>query len=55
MTLLENLQWRYATKQYDPTRKVAQEDVDKILEAARFAPTSSGYNNSEYWSLPIRN
>ncbi len=42
MTLLENLQWRYATKQYDPTRKVAQEDVDKILEAARFAPTSSG-------------
>jgi len=42
MTLLENLQWRYATKQYDPTRKVAQEDVDKILEAARLAPTSSG-------------
>jgi nitroreductase / dihydropteridine reductase len=42
MTLLENLQWRYATKQYDSTRKVAQEDVDKILEAARLAPTSSG-------------
>ncbi len=42
MTLLENLQWRYATKQYDPTHKVAQEDVDKILEAARLAPTSSG-------------
>lgn len=42
MTLLENLQWRYATKKYDPTRKVAQEDVDKILEAARLAPTSSG-------------
>ena len=42
MTLLENLQWRYATKKYDPTCKVAQEDVDKILEAARLAPTSSG-------------
>lgn len=42
MSLLENLQWRYATKKYDPTQKVAQEDVDKILEAARLAPTSSG-------------
>ncbi|WP_346859790.1 NAD(P)H-dependent oxidoreductase [uncultured Draconibacterium sp.] len=42
MSLLENLNWRYATKKYDPTRKVAQEDVDKIVEAARLAPTSSG-------------
>ncbi|RKD92599.1 NAD(P)H-dependent oxidoreductase [Mangrovibacterium diazotrophicum] len=42
MSLLENLNWRYATKKYDPTRKVAQEDVDKIVEAARMAPTSSG-------------
>lgn len=42
MALLENLQWRYATKKYDPTKKVAQEDVDKILEAARLTPTSSG-------------
>lgn len=42
MTLLESLQWRYATKKYDPTKKVAQEDIDKIVEAARMAPTSSG-------------
>lgn len=42
MALLEDLKWRYATKKYDPTRKVAQEDVDKIVEAARLAPTSSG-------------
>ncbi len=42
MTLLENLKWRYATKKYDSTKKVAQEDVDKIVEAARLAPTSSG-------------
>jgi len=42
MSLLENLNWRYATKKYDPTKKVAQEDVDKIVEAARMAPTSSG-------------
>lgn len=42
MTLLDNLKWRYATKKYNPTKKVAQEDVDKIIEAARMAPTSSG-------------
>jgi len=42
MNLLENLRWRYATKKYDPTKKVAQKDLDTILEAARLAPTSSG-------------
>lgn len=42
MALLDDLKWRYATKKYDPTKKVAQDDVDKIIEAARLAPTSSG-------------
>ena len=42
MALLESLKWRYATKKYDPSKKVSQEDVDKIVEAARLAPTSSG-------------
>ena len=42
MALLDDLKWRYATKKYDPTKKVVQEDVDKIIEAARLAPTSSG-------------
>ncbi|WP_167615391.1 NAD(P)H-dependent oxidoreductase [Maribellus sediminis] len=40
--ILEDLKWRYATKKYDRTRKVAQKDIDKIVEAARLAPTSSG-------------
>ncbi len=42
MALLDDLKWRYATKKYDSTKKVAQVDVDKIIEAARLAPTSSG-------------
>ncbi|WP_104382390.1 nitroreductase family protein [Sphingobacterium sp. HMA12] len=42
MALLETLEWRYATKKYDSTRKVDQKDVDKIIEAARMAPSSSG-------------
>ena len=42
MSLLESLQWRYATKKYNPEKKVSQQDIDKIVEAARLAPTSSG-------------
>ncbi|WP_295853727.1 nitroreductase family protein [uncultured Xylophilus sp.] len=41
-SLLERLQWRYATKKMDPARRVPQEKVDRIVEAARLAPTSSG-------------
>jgi nitroreductase/dihydropteridine reductase len=42
MSLIENLNWRHAAKAYDPERKVSEENVNKILEAARLAPTSSG-------------
>jgi nitroreductase/dihydropteridine reductase len=40
--LLQALEWRYATKKMDPTKKVAQEKVDRILEAVRLTATSSG-------------
>jgi nitroreductase len=41
-TLIEKLNWRYATKKMDPTKAVPQEKVDQIVEAIRMAPTSSG-------------
>jgi nitroreductase / dihydropteridine reductase len=40
--VLEKLQWRYATKKMNPAKAVPQEKVERILEAARLAPTSSG-------------
>lgn len=40
--LLDKLQWRYAAKKMDATRAVPQDKVDRIIEAARLAPTSSG-------------
>lgn len=40
--LLNKLQWRYAAKKLNPTKAVPQEKVERILEAARLAPTSSG-------------
>ena len=41
MTLIEKLNWRYATKRMNGT-KVPQEKIDRILEAIRLAPTSFG-------------
>ena len=40
--LLEQLQWRYATKKMDASKVVPQDKVDLIAEAARLAPSSSG-------------
>ena len=40
--LLNKLEWRYACKKMDPTQAVPQDKVDRIVEAARLAPTSSG-------------
>ncbi|WP_439143814.1 NAD(P)H-dependent oxidoreductase [Planktotalea sp.] len=41
-TLLEQLNWRYATKKMDTAKVVPQEKLDVIIEAIRMAPTSSG-------------
>lgn len=40
--LIQKLQWRYATKKMNPAKAVPQEAVERILEAVRLAPTSSG-------------
>ncbi len=42
MELIERLEWRYASKKMDAAKAVAQDKVDRILEAVRLAPTSSG-------------
>jgi len=51
MELLDAFKWRYATKKYDPTKKVDQVLVDKIVEAARLAPTSSGLQPFEVFVI----
>lgn len=40
--LQDRLNWRYATKKMDPSRKVSEDKVARILDAVRLAPTSSG-------------
>lgn len=40
--LLDKLHWRYATKKMDPKKAVPEDKVERIIEAVRLAPTSSG-------------
>jgi len=40
--LLQQLNWRYATKQFDPTRKISAEDWETLEEALRLSPSSGG-------------
>jgi len=42
MSLIDKLQWRYATKKMDSSKAVPQEKLDEILEAIRLTASSSG-------------
>ena len=41
-TLLDNLNWRYATKKFDATKKISSEDLNTLKEAVRLAASSYG-------------
>lgn len=41
-TVNERLAWRYATKKYDATKTVPADKLERIIDAIRLAPTSSG-------------
>ena len=41
-TLLANLAWRYAVKAFDTTKKISEAQLQTLLNAANFAPSSYG-------------
>ena len=41
-TILNDLRWRYATKQFDATKTVSEHDLQEILEALRLSASSYG-------------
>jgi nitroreductase len=50
MELIDKLNWRYAAKAMNG-KKVPQEKIDNIIEAARLAPTSSGLQPFEIFVI----
>ncbi|SNR33688.1 NAD(P)H-dependent oxidoreductase [Flavobacterium sp. ov086] len=41
-TLLDNLNWRYATKKFDATKKISAADLNTLKEAVRLSASSYG-------------
>jgi nitroreductase/dihydropteridine reductase len=50
MELLDKLNWRYAAKAMNG-KKVSEDKIERILEAARLAPTSSGLQPFEIFVI----
>lgn len=42
MNLIETLNWRYATKQFDLSKKVSQSDLEQLKESIRLSASSYG-------------
>lgn len=43
MSLIDSLNWRYATKKFDSTKKVSDADIAILKEAVRLTPSSYGF------------
>lgn len=52
-TIIDNLNWRYATKKFDSSKKVSNENLDTLLEVLRLTPSS--YGLQPYMFLVIEN
>jgi nitroreductase/dihydropteridine reductase len=40
--IIEQLKWRAAVKKYDPTKKLTEEQINTLLEAANLSPSAYG-------------
>jgi nitroreductase/dihydropteridine reductase len=47
MSLQQSLEWRYATKKFDKSKKIDPATLDQILKAVQLAPSSYGLQHYE--------
>ena len=52
-TILNKLNWRYATKKFDSSKQVSKADLDTLLEGAKL--TASSYGLQPYEIYVIKN
>lgn len=48
--IIKALKWRYATKVFDSSKRIQEEDLHTILESARLSPSSIG---AEMWKFIV--
>ncbi|MGB2925214.1 MAG: NAD(P)H-dependent oxidoreductase [Limnothrix sp.] len=46
--IIDDLNWRYATKAFDTEKKVSKEDLETLLESLRLTPSSFGLQPWEF-------
>ncbi|MEM6909959.1 MAG: nitroreductase family protein [Verrucomicrobiota bacterium] len=51
MSLIDQLNWRYATKQFDSTRQLSEEKLQTLLEALRLSASSFGLQPWHFFVL----
>lgn len=47
-TIIDDLNWRYATKKFDSSKKVSTENIETIKEILRLTPTSYGLQGLKF-------
>ncbi len=47
MELIKNLSWRYATKKFDASKKVKEENIELLKEAIRLSASSYGFRSND--------
>ena len=52
MDVIKALNWRYSTKDFDPNKKISEEDFAKVKEILRMSPSST---NLQPWHFVIAN
>lgn len=52
MNIIEAVNWRYSTKEFDPTKKISDEDFSKVKTLLRMSPSST---NIQPWHFVITN
>ncbi|QNK77985.1 oxygen-insensitive NAD(P)H nitroreductase [Winogradskyella sp. PAMC22761] len=52
MNVIKALNWRYSTKDFDPNKKISEEDFAKVKEILRMSPSST---NLQPWHFVIAN
>lgn len=50
-SILEKLNWRYATKKFDSSKKVSKENLETLLDAARLTASSYGLQPYEIYVI----
>jgi nitroreductase/dihydropteridine reductase len=48
-TFLKNLNWRFATKKFNPKKKVKAKNLEQILDAIRLTPSSQWNTTISYY------